>query len=72
VKLTSHLCLAPRLRMSRAIFLLPVYFFMAWTGTNLPVLFTLYSNCRNTVRDTAQLVAFVRGIDMACNMKLSN
>jgi hypothetical protein len=35
-KLTTYLHLVPRLRLSGAIPLLPLYVFMAWTGTALP------------------------------------
>ena len=35
VKLTTHPHLGPRSRMSGAIHLLPLYAFMAWTGTTL-------------------------------------
>jgi hypothetical protein len=36
---TAHLHLVPRLRMNGAIPLLPLYAFMAWTGTALPLPF---------------------------------
>jgi hypothetical protein len=36
VRLTTHLDLVPKLRMSGATPLLPLYAFMAWTGTTLP------------------------------------
>jgi len=39
MKLTTHLHLVLRLRMSGAAPLLPVYTFMAWTGTVLPIPF---------------------------------
>jgi len=35
-KLTNYLCLVPRLRMSGGVPLLPLFAFMAWTGTALP------------------------------------
>jgi len=35
--LTPHLHLAPKLRMSGAILLLPLYGFMKWAGTHLLV-----------------------------------
>jgi hypothetical protein len=35
VRLATRLCLVPRLRMSGAVLLLPLYAFMAWTGTSL-------------------------------------
>jgi len=37
IKLTTHLLLVPRLTMSRAITLLPLYAFMVQTGTTLPL-----------------------------------
>jgi hypothetical protein len=37
VKLTAHLHLVVKLRMSGAILLLPTYTFMAWTTTTLPL-----------------------------------
>jgi hypothetical protein len=43
VKLTAHLHLAPRLRMSGTIPLLPLYAFMVWTGAALT--FVPYSVC---------------------------
>jgi len=36
IKLTIHLHLVPRLRMSRAITLLPLYAIMLWKGIMLP------------------------------------
>jgi hypothetical protein len=39
MKLITHLCLGSRLRMCRAIPVLCLYAFMAWTGTTLPYLF---------------------------------
>jgi len=36
LKLTTHLQLVPRLRMSGAIPLFPLYAFMVWTAKNLP------------------------------------
>ena len=38
VKLTAHLHLVPRLRMSGAIPLLPLYAFRVWTGKTLPLI----------------------------------
>jgi hypothetical protein len=38
VKLTTYLHIVPRLRMTGAIPLLPLYAFMAWLRTTLPVL----------------------------------
>ena len=46
---TAYLHLAPRLRMSGAIPLLPVYAFMAWTGTALPF---FLANVQNRVACT--------------------
>jgi hypothetical protein len=39
VKLTIHLHLVLRLRIHGTITLLPLYVFMVWTGTTLPLLF---------------------------------
>jgi hypothetical protein len=39
MKLTAHLHLVPRLRMSGAIPVLPLYAFMVWTGKTLPSLY---------------------------------
>jgi len=49
---------------------LQVYTFMAWVGATLLQL--LYARTAETLCETAQLVAFVRGIDMACNVTPSN
>jgi hypothetical protein len=43
VKLTSHLRLVLRLRMSEAVSLLPVYAFFAWTEKTLPLNATVVS-----------------------------
>jgi hypothetical protein len=41
MKLTTHLCLVPRLRVSGAIPLLSLHAFMAWAGTALPFIWSL-------------------------------
>jgi hypothetical protein len=43
VMLTIHLHLAPSLRMSEAILLLPLLSFMVWIETNLPFTFFHFS-----------------------------
>ena len=40
-RLTTHIHLVPRLRMSGAVPLLPLYAFMAWTGKTLIYLFVM-------------------------------
>jgi hypothetical protein len=48
MNLTTHLYLVPRLRVSEAVCLLPVYAFVARTATNLPLNIALYEfqgNC---------------------------
>jgi hypothetical protein len=35
-KLTAHLPQVPRLRITEAVYMLPVYAFIEWTGTILP------------------------------------
>jgi hypothetical protein len=47
--LTTHLHLVPRLRMSGAIPLLPLYDFMAWTETKFPYLLIFEMGYRNNV-----------------------
>jgi hypothetical protein len=48
VKLTTHLSLLPRLKMSGAAPLLPLYAFMAWTGKTLTLyLYVKYSCFKN-------------------------
>jgi hypothetical protein len=42
VELTAHLFLVSRLRLSGAVCLLPLYAFMAFTGTALSVFFLYY------------------------------
>ena len=61
LKLTTHLHLVPRLRMSGAIPLLPLYAFVAWTGKALPFYLsifrlTLLQLLRNKIRERERLL----------------
>jgi len=52
-KLTAHLCLALRLKVSGAVPLLTLYAFMAWTGTALPLPYrfrNVVSNSLSTIK----------------------
>jgi len=55
VKLTTHLPLVPRLRMSGAVPLLLIYAFIAWTGKTIPF-------CINLNELIKWVVIFPRGI----------
>lgn len=50
-KATTHFPLLPRLRVRGAISLLPLYAFMAWTATTLPVVYLL---CDTLTRSTTK------------------
>ena len=48
LKLTTYRNLVPGLRMSRDVFLLPLYAWMTWTGTKLPLAFIVILDCITT------------------------
>jgi len=60
MKLTTHLHLLPTIRMSKAVPLLPIYAFMAWTGKTLHF-------CINLDELIKWVVLFSRGIFLFTN-----
>ena len=56
--LTTHLHLAPRVRMSGAVPVLPLYAFMAWTGETLPFFYFVRSGLYVPTFATRRLHAY--------------
>lgn len=66
VKLTAHFCLMPRLSVSRAVRLFPLYAFLVWTGTTVPLAFTMRDNQRLNESAIIKEISDAIGLECFC------